>query len=150
VVGGWRGVGETIDAKEKADLPSGPVLVFRAVVQGGGTKKRGVIRVWTVLAEPDDNVLFLCPLIQLVARPVRPRHHPGRVTEGNDAMALQGIQKGIVVLVRMRRGRRRDSQPDGHRYRRQRRQRPLCLAVVGLHEANYSPQCQGPRQYRTT
>jgi hypothetical protein len=33
-------------------------------------------------------------------------------------MALQGIQKGIVVFVRMRRGCRRNGERDGHRYRR--------------------------------
>lgn len=38
-------------------------------------------------------MLWFCPLLQLVARPVRPRHHGGRVTDGNYAAALRASTK---------------------------------------------------------
>ena len=100
-------------------LPPGQfVVVFRAVVKGRLTKEGAVSRVWVGLAEPGDDMLFVRPLVQLVARPMCPCHHPSRVTRGNDAIAFQRTYKSIVVFVCMRRGRRRNDQRNCHRYRR--------------------------------
>ena len=89
-----QGPGRSAIVDRPAYQPAG--FVFRAIVKGRHAKGFGVeadilAQTGVVLAHPDDDVLFLRPLAQLVARPVCPIHQRSRVTGGNDVMAVQGI-----------------------------------------------------------